>query len=114
MSRQASGLQAWALQRVSAVYLGLYIIYIIGYLGFNPPLSHAEWSAYIAHPVAAIALLIFFISLMIHAWVGIRDILIDYVHSIMARVILLTLFGTGFVGCGLWIAKVTFLAGTIA
>lgn len=114
MSRQASGLRAWALQRISAVYLGLYIIYIFGYLSFNPPASFEDWRAYVADPNATVAMLIFFVALLIHAWVGIRDVLIDYVHPFLLRVLLLTFFGTGLIGCGLWIARTIFLAGVSA
>ncbi|MCG8425837.1 MAG: succinate dehydrogenase, hydrophobic membrane anchor protein [Chromatiales bacterium] len=110
MSRQASGLRAWVLQRISAAYLGLYIIYMIGFFSFSPPESVAEWKAWVGSPVAGFALSLFFALLLIHAWVGIRDVLIDYVKPIMARVTLLTVFGLGFVGCGLWAAKVIFLA----
>ena len=110
MSRQASGLRAWALQRISAAYLGLYIIYMVGFFIFNAPETHEAWKAWVGSPWASLALLLFFVSLLIHAWVGIRDVLIDYVHPIMTRVTLLTLFGFGLIGCGLWIAKVIFLA----
>jgi succinate dehydrogenase / fumarate reductase membrane anchor subunit len=58
--------------------------------------------------------LLFVVALLIHAWVGIRDVLIDYVHPIMARVTLLSLFAIGFVGCGLWFAKAIFLASVAA
>ncbi|PLY15577.1 MAG: succinate dehydrogenase, hydrophobic membrane anchor protein [Sedimenticola sp.] len=110
MSRQASGLRAWVLQRISAAYIGLYIIYATGHFIINPPQSHADWKAWVADPLVAFALSLFFALLLVHAWVGIRDVLIDYVKPIMARVALLTLFGLGFLGCGLWAAKVIFLA----
>ncbi|MEJ1296400.1 MAG: succinate dehydrogenase, hydrophobic membrane anchor protein [Candidatus Sedimenticola sp. (ex Thyasira tokunagai)] len=110
MSRQASGLRAWVLQRVTAVYLGIYIIYLFTYLAFSGPDSYETWRAYLAHPVAAAAMQLFFVALLIHSWVGIRDVLIDYVPLFIARVVLLTLFGTGLVACGLFIARTLFLA----
>lgn len=114
MSRQASGLRAWAMQRLTAVYLGLYILYFITYLLFSPPDSYQAWHDYVANPVASIAMLLFIIALLIHAWVGIRDVLIDYVPLFIARALLLTLFGTGLVACGLLFARTLFLAGTAA
>ena len=110
MSRQASGLRAWVLQRISAAYLALFTIYMVLHFAFNPPQNHLEWKGWVADPVVAFALSLFFALLLIHAWVGIRDVLIDYVKPIMVRVSLLTLFGLGFLGCGLWAAKVVFLA----
>ena len=110
MSRQASGLRAWALQRISAVYLGIYLIYMLGHLSFNAPESYEAWKMYVADPGVTFGMLLFFISLLLHAWVGIRDVLIDYVQPIMGKVALLTLFGCGLIGCGLWVAKAIFLA----
>ncbi len=114
MSRQASGLRAWALQRISAAYLGLYFIYMLGHFSFSAPDSFQAWQSYVADPGVTIGMLLFFVSLLIHAWVGIRDVLIDYVHPIMARVTLLTFFGAGLIASGLWITQVIFLARTAA
>ncbi len=110
MSRQASGLRAWALQRISAVYLGLYLIYMLGHFSFSAPESYEAWKMYVADPGVAFGMLLFFISLLIHAWVGIRDVVIDYIQPIMGKVGILTVFGCGLIGSGLWAAKAIFLA----
>ncbi|MCP4995125.1 MAG: succinate dehydrogenase, hydrophobic membrane anchor protein [Gammaproteobacteria bacterium] len=111
MSRQASGLKAWALQRITAVYLGLFLIYAISYLLFNPPADVNEWRAWVGSPYTGVGLLLFFVTILVHAWVGVRDFFIDYVHPIVPRVALLTFTGFALVGSGLWVAKVIFLAG---
>ena len=69
MSRQASGLRVWAVQRIRAVYLGLYFIYLIGLFLLAPPASYEAWQGWVSHPVAGVSLLLFFVSLLIHAWV---------------------------------------------
>ena len=50
------------------------------------------------------------VALLLHAWVGIRDVLIDYVPPLAARLTLLTLFGLGFVASGIWALQVILLA----
>ncbi len=110
MSRQASGLRAWALQRISAAYLGLYFVYMLGHFSFNAPETYEAWKMYVADPGVAFGMLLFFVALLLHAWVGIRDVVIDYVQSITAKVGILTLFGCGLIGSGLWAAKAIFLA----
>jgi succinate dehydrogenase / fumarate reductase membrane anchor subunit len=110
MSRGATGLRAWILQRITAIYLGVFILLFGGRLLFNPPASHAVWSDWVTSPWVSVALLLFFLSLLIHAWVGIRDILMDYVHPLTARITLLTLTGIGLLGCGFWAVQVTTLA----
>ncbi|HHH40062.1 MAG TPA: succinate dehydrogenase, hydrophobic membrane anchor protein [Sedimenticola sp.] len=111
MSRQATGLRAWVLQRISAVYLGLYFIYLITRFLLAPPHAYQEWRQWFADPFLAVGMLLFFAALLIHAWVGVRDVVIDYVHPILLRVTLLTLTGLGLIGAGLWVMRTIYLAG---
>lgn len=110
MSRNASGLRAWALQRISAVYLGLFTLVLILHFLFNPPADHAAWRDWVTQPWVSVGLFLYIGSLLLHAWVGIRDVLIDYVHPIAIRVTLLSLFGFMFLGSGLWALQAIFLA----
>ena len=110
MSRRASGLRAWFLQRASAVYLLLFILYLLQHLIFDAPADHLAWQGWVAQPLVGFGLLLFFASLLLHAWVGIRDVLIDYIHPTAVRVSLLTVIGFGLVGCALWVMQIIFLA----
>jgi succinate dehydrogenase / fumarate reductase membrane anchor subunit len=49
-----------------------------------------------------LGLLLFIPLLLAHAWVGIRDVLIDYVKPIAVRIGLLALFALLFLASGLW------------
>ncbi|MEW7980130.1 MAG: succinate dehydrogenase, hydrophobic membrane anchor protein [gamma proteobacterium symbiont of Phacoides pectinatus] len=111
MSRQASGFRAWVLQRISAVYLGVYLVYLLGFIAIAPPQSFEAWRTWMAHPVVSFTLLLFFVSLFVHAWVGVRDVVLDYVKPYLLRVLVLSVFAFGLIGSGLWVAKVIFLAG---
>lgn len=112
MSRRASGFRAWVFQRISAVYLGLYFPFLCWYFLFSPPTSYAVWREWVANPVINISLLFFVIFLLFHAWVGTRDIIIDYVHPLLLRVVVLVFFAIVIVGSGLWSVKSLFLAVT--
>jgi succinate dehydrogenase / fumarate reductase membrane anchor subunit len=113
MSRKASGLRAWVLQRLTAVYLLLFFPYLVATLAFRPPADHAAWVAWLGDPGVSVALLLFAAALLMHVWVGVRDAVIDYVRPIGARVTLLALIGFGLVACGLWTLKVIVLARMI-
>ena len=54
--------------------------------------------------------LLFVAALLIHAWVGIRDIILDYVHPFGARLVVLSLFALMLITSGLWAARVLFNA----
>jgi len=79
MSWRAQGLRTWLLQRLTAVYMLLYGIAFGVFLFQRAPHNYDTWLALFTHPVANIATAVFFYSILYHAWVGIRDIIIDYI-----------------------------------
>ena len=110
MSRKASGLKAWAIQRGTAIYIAIYAIYLILKLGFAAPDDHVAWRAWLGDPVVGVGMLVFVAALLIHAWIGVRDVILDYVWHTGARVGVLALVALVLVGSGLWAAQVLTLA----
>ena len=106
MSRKASGLKAWALQRVTAIYMALFGAYLLLAMLFAGPDTYQAWQAWFAGPVMGIAMLVFVVSVIFHAWVGMRDIFIDYVKPIAVRATLLSVLALGLLACGLWAAQI--------
>ena len=99
----ANGLRSWLIQRISAVYLAAYLITVVVAISICFPSTYSQWQSWIAHPVVNVATAIFFISLMFHAWVGIRDVVLDYVSPLIIRFILLVFIVAGYfrrVFCG--------------
>lgn len=105
MSRTASGLKAWVLQRATAIYIALFTIVLLGVLLFHPPRGYGEWRDWFADPPVGIATLVYVVAILLHAWVGVRDILIDYVRPLALRVFLLALVALGLLACGLWASQ---------
>lgn len=100
-----SGLNAWILQRASAVYLLLFIVAMpltIINLNIN---SFTAWQAFILSPLVATSWIVFFVSLLAHAWVGIRDVLVDYVHSFSVRLIILALIAFYLIAMMIWVLR---------
>ena len=111
MSRRASGLKAWAIQRGTALYLTLFLFYLVAKLAFSSaPDSYDNWRAWMGHPLVSVAVLVFVAALLIHAWIGVRDIVIDYLRQPAARMVALGLVALVLVGCGLWAGQVLILA----
>lgn len=104
---QLSGLRAWTIQRISAIYMALFIIVAsIAVLIGGMPASHADWKALLASPFINLAVMAFIVALLMHAWVGARDVIIDYVHPLAARFTVLALAAVFLIVCGLWAARV--------
>ena len=110
MSRQASGLRAWALQRLTAIYVGLYALYLVVILLFAAPADHAAWHAWLTQPLVSVTMLLFVASVLLHAWIGVRDVVIDYVKPIAIRAGVLGALGLTLVALGFWAAQVLLLA----
>lgn len=94
------------LQRISAVYLGMFLVYFVAQMSVGQPWGWQEWHAWITHPVMRIASAGFILALLAHAWIGMRDIILDYIQHLGLRLGLLTLIGLILGGCGLWALQV--------
>ena len=66
--------------------------------------------AWLGGPVVSVAMLLFIVSVLMHAWIGVRDVLIDYVHPIAIRATLLGVIALSLVALGLWSAQALILA----
>ena len=109
MSRKASGLKAWAIQRLTAIYVGLFALYLLLVLLFAAPAQYADWKAWVGGPLVSVAMLLFVVSVLMHAWIGVRDVLIDYIHPIAIRAALLGVIALALVAMGLWAAQALIL-----
>src|ERR1700736_3201080 len=75
-----NGSQEWRLQRRTAlalIPLGLYFVASMLRLATSDHMSAAEW---LASPIPALLTILFVLALLAHAVVGMRSVLVDYVH----------------------------------
>jgi succinate dehydrogenase / fumarate reductase, membrane anchor subunit len=98
-----TGLRAWQVQRVSAVYMLLFVLFVLGSLGLHVPSDYGRWKAWVARPALSVALLLFFAALLGHMWVGLRDVLLDYARPPGVRHVLLAAVALGLLGLGIWL-----------
>jgi succinate dehydrogenase / fumarate reductase, membrane anchor subunit len=86
-----AGLRAWMLQRVTAVAATLLLLtLLIAWLAM-PPADFMQWRSAFASPLVQSLVLLFFAVSAAHAWVGVRDITIDYIKPLPARFAVMTL-----------------------
>ncbi len=82
------GLRDWLVQRVTAVVMALGSLVLAAYVMLHPDMGYDRWTAlFSSQPVRAFALL-FLMSLFYHAWIGIRDIVMDYVKPASVRLVI--------------------------
>jgi len=109
--KTVTGLRAWLLQRASAVYMLAFIVFFLFHFLLDRPHSYAAWHRWMSAPGVSIAACVFFAALLLHAWVGVRDVLMDYVHTAALRVCALAFLGFGLSAIGAWVLRIL-LAGT--
>jgi len=73
------GTRDWLAQRITAVIMAVYTVIAFFVFASRSPFTRESWKALFAAGWMRIATLLFALSLAWHAWVGVRDILMDYV-----------------------------------
>jgi len=73
------GLRDWLAQRITGALIALYALVVLVVMLRRSPFTYEAWNALFAQGWMRIATLLFAASLAWHAWVGVRDILMDYV-----------------------------------
>ncbi len=104
MTFRASGMRAWLLQRLSSVYMAAFIVVTLLWFATSDAITYTSWRDLLANPVVAVAVALFFSSLLIHAWIGMRDVLIDYVPIMGLRLVILLGIAVFLIAMGIWVA----------
>ncbi len=87
-SYSGSGLRDWLIQRVTAMILALYVIFLAGYILLVPKLTFVVWESLFSHMMMKVATLFALLALIMHAWIGMWTILTDYVKCVCIRLVL--------------------------
>ena len=82
------GLRDWLSQRITAVVMTVYTALLLGIVLWHGGLDYAAWQALFAGNAFRVATFLFMMSLLVHAWVGVRNILMDYAKPMSVRLTL--------------------------
>ena len=74
------GLRSFLAQRITALAMALYTLLMLGLLLVAPPGHYGDWRALFGQQWMKLATFVFLLSLFLHAWVGMRDIFMDYIR----------------------------------
>src|SRR5438552_2467086 len=73
------------LHRLSGALLFLFLPLLLGLALAYPQVSYESWQALFANSTFKLLTFLFLVSVFLHAWVGMRDILMDYLKPVAIR-----------------------------
>ena len=83
-----NGVHDWLLLRASAIILTLYILYILGFVVLAQELTFDVWHGFFSSSITKVFTLLALLSILIHAWIGMWQVLTDYVKPVAVRLVL--------------------------
>ena len=97
------GMRDWLMQRVSAALMALFtLVLLVQVLFSSGPIGYETWAGIFAAQWMKVLTFSVIVALMWHAFVGIRDIWMDYIKPVGLRLALHVFTLVWLVGCGSW------------
>ncbi|BCG49496.1 succinate dehydrogenase, hydrophobic membrane anchor protein [Candidatus Profftella armatura (Diaphorina cf. continua)] len=100
------GARDWLAQRITAVIMVIYTIILLFFLLTTTNFSYENWSNLFQYKWFKIISFSVLICLFYHAWIGIRDILMDYVKSVIIKLILYIFSILWLINCANWAIQI--------
>ncbi len=100
------GLIDWLAQRITGVVMAIYTLIVAIALRQGAGTSYADWHALMSGGLMRFATFVFIVSLCWHAWVGVRDIWMDYVQPPGIKLALHVLTLLALIGCAGWATQI--------
>ncbi|HTH94257.1 MAG TPA: succinate dehydrogenase, hydrophobic membrane anchor protein [Rhodocyclaceae bacterium] len=100
------GLRDWLFQRITAVVMAVYTVVIAVAVFCGAASSFESWRGFFACGPIKFLSFLFAVCLCYHAWIGIRDIWMDYVKPVAVRLTLHALTLLALMGYAAWCADI--------
>jgi succinate dehydrogenase / fumarate reductase membrane anchor subunit len=100
------GLRDWLSQRVTATLMALFTIALLVQVLAPGELGYDKWAAIFSAQWMKVLTFTTIVALAWHAWVGVRDIWMDYIKPVGLRLSLQVFTIVWLVGCAGWAVQV--------
>ena len=100
------GLRDWLAQRVTSVVMALFTLAVIVQVLLPGEMGYDKWSGMFSKQWMKVLTFTVVVALIVHVWVGMRDIWMDYVKPVGVRLTLQALTIVWLVGCAGWAVQV--------
>ena len=101
------GLRDWLSQRVTAALMALFTVLVLAQVLFSRgPIGYDKWAGIFSSQWMKVLTFTVIAALLWHVWVGMRDVWMDYVKPVWARLVLQVFTIVWLVGCTGWAIQV--------
>jgi succinate dehydrogenase / fumarate reductase membrane anchor subunit len=100
------GMRDWLSQRVTATLMAVFTVVLLLQVMLGGPLGYDRWAGIFAAQWMKLLTLVVLVSLGWHAWVGIRDVWMDYVKPVGVRLALQVCTIVWLIACMGWAIQV--------
>lgn len=83
-----NGIHDWLLLRGAGIIIALYVLYILGFFVISGPLTFESWRGFFSLTFTRVFTLLTLLSILVHAWIGLWQVLTDYVKKVAVRLFL--------------------------
>jgi len=100
------GVKDWLAQRVTAIVMAVYTVILLVTFLTGQNFTYEGWAGLFSRQWFKLFSLVTFLALYYHAWVGIRDIWMDYVKSAGLRLFLMLATIFWLLACAAWTVQI--------
>lgn len=104
------GLRDWLAQRITAIVMVVYTLVLLVAFLFSGEIGYESWAGLFAHQWFKMLTFVTLLSLFYHAWVGMRDIWMDYIKPVSIRLVLQVATILWLLACAGWAAQILWRA----
>ena len=100
------GLRDWLSQRVTAALMALFTLAVLVQVLWPGEMGYDKWAGIFSKQWMKVLTFTVIVSLLVHVWVGMRDIWMDYVQPVAIRLAAQIFTIVWLVGCAGWAIQV--------
>jgi succinate dehydrogenase / fumarate reductase membrane anchor subunit len=100
------GFRDWLSQRITAVLMALFTLALLLQVVFGGPIGYDSWAGIFSRQWMKVLTFVVVVALAWHAWVGMRDVWMDYIKPVAVRLVAQVFTMVWLVGCAGWAVQV--------
>jgi len=100
------GVRDWLAQRITSVLMAAFTVVVVVQVLMPGALDYYRWSAIFSTQWMKVLTFVTIVSLLYHAWVGMRNVWMDYIKPVSIRLTLDMITIAWLVGCAGWAVQV--------